>query len=130
MQFLDDDNRMKTAIGLMEFALKPMALDARPKRSRWVMVKNLMKRVSSRKDRFPKPLFALSRCWSAEDDGSGDLLSRSQMHVDEWDEVASAAQQQKLWNLDMLVCFVAICVLLLLSGSLPRVWPPVMAQNP
>jgi hypothetical protein len=34
MQFLDDDNRMKTAIDLMEFALKPMSLDARPKRSR------------------------------------------------------------------------------------------------
>jgi hypothetical protein len=34
MQFLDDDNRMKTAIGLMELALKPMTLGARPKRSR------------------------------------------------------------------------------------------------
>jgi hypothetical protein len=41
----------------------------------------------------PKILFALSRCRITEDDGSGDLLSRSQMHVDERDEVASAVQQ-------------------------------------
>jgi hypothetical protein len=60
------------------------------------VVKNLMKRVSSREDRFPKILFALFRwCKIAEDDDSGDLLSRLQMHVDERDEVASAAQQQK-----------------------------------
>jgi hypothetical protein len=53
------------------------------------VVKNLTKRVSSREDRFPKTLFAL--CWYriSEDDGFRDLLSRSQMHVDERDEVAS-----------------------------------------
>jgi hypothetical protein len=61
-----------------------------------------MKRVSSREDRFPKTLFALSRCMITEDDGSRDLLSRSQMHVDERDEVASAVQQQKRRNLDVL----------------------------
>jgi hypothetical protein len=60
------------------------------------MVKNLTKRASSHKDRFPKTLFTLSRCRIAEDDVSEDLLSRSQMHDDERDEVASAAQQQKL----------------------------------
>jgi hypothetical protein len=54
-----------------------------------------MKRANSREDRFSKTLFALSRCKIAEDDDSGDLLSRSQMHIDECDEVASAAQQQK-----------------------------------
>jgi hypothetical protein len=43
----------------------------------------LMKQVSSREDRFPKTLFTLSRCRIAEDDGSGDMLSRSQMHVNE-----------------------------------------------
>jgi hypothetical protein len=60
------------------------------------MVKNLMKRVSSREDRFPKTLFTLSRwCRIVEDDDFGDLLSQSQMHVDKRDEVASAAQQQK-----------------------------------
>jgi hypothetical protein len=59
------------------------------------VVKNLMKRANSREDRFSKTLFVLSLCKIAEDDGSGDLLSRSQMHVDECDEVASAAQQQK-----------------------------------
>jgi hypothetical protein len=53
-----------------------------------------MKRVSSHEDRFPKTLFTLSRCRIIEDDDSGDLFSRSQMHVDERDEVASAAQQQ------------------------------------
>jgi hypothetical protein len=61
-----------------------------------------MKRVSSREDRFLKTLFALSRCMITEDDGSRDLLSRSQMHVDERDEVASAVQQQKRQNLDVL----------------------------
>jgi hypothetical protein len=50
--------------------------------------------MSSREDRFLKTLFTLSRCRIAEDDGSRDLLSRSQMHVDERDEVTSAAQQQ------------------------------------
>jgi ribosomal protein L20A (L18A) len=40
---------------------------------------------------FPKTLFALSRCRITEDDGSRDLLSRSQMHIDERDEVALAA---------------------------------------
>jgi hypothetical protein len=67
------------------------------------VVKNLTKRASSHEDRFPKTLFALSRCRIAEDYGSGDLLSRSQMHVDERDEVASAAQQQKRQNLNVLV---------------------------
>jgi hypothetical protein len=48
---------------------------------------------SSREDRFSKTLFTLSRCRIVEDNSSGDLLSRSQMHVDELDEVALAAQQ-------------------------------------
>jgi hypothetical protein len=52
-----------------------------------------MKRASSHEDRFPKTLFTLSRCRIAEDGGFEDLLSRSQMHADERDEVASAAQQ-------------------------------------
>jgi hypothetical protein len=30
LRFLDDDNRMKMTIGLTEFALKAMTLDARP----------------------------------------------------------------------------------------------------
>jgi hypothetical protein len=54
-------------------------------------MKNLKKRASSREDRFPKILFALFRCRITEDDGSEDLLSWSQMHVDEWDKVALAA---------------------------------------
>jgi hypothetical protein len=59
------------------------------------VVKNLKKQVSSSEDRFPKMLFTLSRCRIAEKDGFGDLLSRSQMHVDKWDEVVLAAQQQR-----------------------------------
>jgi hypothetical protein len=55
------------------------------------VVKNLKKRVSSREDRFPKPLFALSRCRITEDDGFRDLLSRSSMHIDERDEEVLAA---------------------------------------
>jgi hypothetical protein len=54
-------------------------------------MKNLKKRASSYEDRFPKMLFALSRCRIAEDNDSGDLLSRSQMHADEQDEVALTA---------------------------------------
>jgi hypothetical protein len=30
LRFLDDDNRIKTTIGLTEFALKAATLDARP----------------------------------------------------------------------------------------------------
>jgi hypothetical protein len=39
--------------------------------------------MSSHEDRFPKTLFFLSRCRIAENDGSGDLLSRSHMHADD-----------------------------------------------
>jgi hypothetical protein len=56
------------------------------------VVKYLKKRVSSREDRFLKTLFTLSRCRIVEDDGSEDLLSRSQMHVDERDEKVLASQ--------------------------------------
>jgi hypothetical protein len=59
------------------------------------MMKNLTKPASSREDRFSKTLFVLSWCRIVDDDDSGDLLSRSQMHIDERDEVVSAAQQQK-----------------------------------
>jgi hypothetical protein len=46
--------------------------------------------MSSHEDRFLKILFALSRCRITEDDGFGDLLTRSQVYVDEQGEVASA----------------------------------------
>jgi hypothetical protein len=39
----------------------------------------------------------------AEDDGSEDLLSQSQMHIGKRDEVASVAQQQKRQNLNALM---------------------------
>jgi hypothetical protein len=58
------------------------------------MVKNLMKRASNREDHFSKTLFTLSRCRIAEEDSFRDLLSRSQMHVDERDEVVLPAQQR------------------------------------
>jgi hypothetical protein len=59
------------------------------------MMKNLKKQASSHEDRFQKTLFALSRCRITEDNGSRDLLSRSQMHVDEWNEVTLTAQQRR-----------------------------------
>jgi hypothetical protein len=59
------------------------------------VMKNLKKQVSNRKDHFPKTLFTRSRCRIAEDNGSGDMLSRLWMHVDERDEVALEAQQQR-----------------------------------
>jgi hypothetical protein len=54
-------------------------------------MKNLKKRASSREVRFSKTLFALSRYRIVEDNGFRDLLSQSQMHIDERDEVALAA---------------------------------------
>jgi hypothetical protein len=58
------------------------------------MVKNFTKQASSHKDRFSKTVFILSRCRIAEDDGFRDLLSRSQMHVNERDKEVLAAQQR------------------------------------
>jgi hypothetical protein len=42
----------------------------------------------------PKTLFTLSQCRIAENDGFGDLLTRSQMHVDERGEEVLAMQQR------------------------------------
>jgi hypothetical protein len=53
------------------------------------MVKNL-KKESSHEDCFPKTLFAHSRCMIIKGDDSGDLLSQSQMHIDEQDGEALA----------------------------------------
>jgi hypothetical protein len=92
--FLDDDDRMKTTIGLTEFTLNAMTLGAGLTKRYMSRVKNLKKQASSREDRFSKILFALSRCRITEDNGSGDLLSRSQMYVDERDEVAFVAQER------------------------------------
>jgi hypothetical protein len=58
----------------------------------------------------PKTLFALSQCRITEDDSSRSLLSRSHMHVDERDKVASTTQQQKWQNLNALVFFVFVHV--------------------
>jgi hypothetical protein len=91
------------------------------------VMKNLMKRASSYEGRFPKTLFILSRCRITEDDGSGDMLSRSQMHVDEQDEVGSATQQQKRRNLDALMTHGCSCVATSMAAAriyrehLPRV---------
>jgi hypothetical protein len=73
------------------------------------MVKNLKKQMSSHEDRFPKSLFVLSRSRIAENESYEDMLSRSQMHVDGWDEVALAAQHQKRRNVDALVTHGGSC---------------------
>jgi hypothetical protein len=63
-------------------------------------MKNLKKRASIREDHFLKTLFTLSWCMITEDDGSGELLSRSWMHVDdERDKLALAAHQRRRWKL-------------------------------
>jgi hypothetical protein len=59
------------------------------------MMKNLKKRESSREYYFPKTLFFLSRCRIVEDNCSRNLLTRSRMHLSEWDEVALVAQQRR-----------------------------------
>jgi hypothetical protein len=53
---------------------------------------NLEKRLGSRVGHFLKTLFALPRCMIIENNDAGDLLSHSQMHVNEWDEVALTVQ--------------------------------------
>jgi hypothetical protein len=50
---------------------------------------------SSHEDRFLKTLFAIFLCRIADDDGSEDLLSLSQMHIKKRDEVALTAQQRR-----------------------------------
>jgi hypothetical protein len=64
-------------------------------RGRQAVMMNLEKRSSNHVERFPKTLFSLFWCRIAEHDGSGDLLSWSQMHINERDEVALAAQQRR-----------------------------------
>jgi hypothetical protein len=81
------------------------------------VVKNWTKRVSSHEYRFPKTIFALSWCRITDDVGSKDLLSRSQMHIDKRDEVASTAQQQKRRSLDALVFFMAVRVTTILAAA-------------
>jgi hypothetical protein len=56
------------------------------------MMTNLKKRSRSHVERFPKNSFALSQFRITKVDGSRDLFSRSQMHVDEHDEVALTVQ--------------------------------------
>jgi hypothetical protein len=63
-------------------------------RGRWAVVKNLMKWASGRKVCFPKTLFTLYWCRIAKDDSFGDLLSQSQMHINERDEDDLVAQQR------------------------------------
>jgi hypothetical protein len=59
------------------------------------VIMNLEKRSSSHIERFPKTLFILSRCRIAKDDGSRDLLSQSQMNIDERAKVTMATQQRR-----------------------------------
>jgi hypothetical protein len=68
------------------------------RRGRRAAMKKLEKRASSCVDRFSKILFVLFRCRITEDDGFEDLLFRSQMHVDDRDEVALVAQQRRMWK--------------------------------
>jgi hypothetical protein len=59
------------------------------------MMINLEKQSSSHVERFPKTLFALSQCRIAKYNGFRDMLSWSQMHVDDQDEIGLAALQQR-----------------------------------
>jgi hypothetical protein len=67
-------------------------------RGRWGMMKNLNKQASNCEDRFLKILFTLSQCRITKGDCFRDLLSRSQMHIDERGEGALVAQQRKRWK--------------------------------
>jgi hypothetical protein len=59
---------------------------------------NLMKRLRSRDDRFPKISFTLFWCRIIKDDGSEDLLSRLHVHTSDRNEVDLVEQQWKRRN--------------------------------
>jgi hypothetical protein len=94
------------------------------------VVKNLKKQASNRKDRFSKILFALPRCRIVEDDGFGDLLPRSQMHIDERDEVALATQQRRRQKIrciggSLFVSASSVAVTRFYREDPPRVTTPI-----
>jgi hypothetical protein len=95
LRFFDDDDRMKTMIGLTEFALKAMTLSAHPTMRQTSHDEELKEASEQSRRRFLKTLVAISRCRIAEDNGSRDLLSRSSMHIDEQNEIALAVQQRR-----------------------------------
>jgi len=57
-----------------------------PQRRTWTEDEPWRRSLSSRAGRFPKTLFALSRCRIPKAKGSGDLLSHSPVHADARDE--------------------------------------------
>jgi hypothetical protein len=61
-------------------------------------MKKLKKRASSHEDHFPKTVFTLPQCRIAKDDSYGDLLSWLQMRINEQDEVALVAHEQRRWK--------------------------------
>jgi hypothetical protein len=82
-------------------------------RGRWAMMKNLKKRTSTSKDRFPKILFALSLCRITKEDSFRDLLFWSQMHINEWGEVALMMQQ---WRRQKTRCIAGSWLFILTSS--------------
>jgi hypothetical protein len=85
---LDDDDRVKKMLAWRSPHWRWWSSARIRRRGRRAMMKNLKKRTSNHEDCFPKTLFALSRYRIIENNGSEDLLSWQQMHVDKWDEVA------------------------------------------
>jgi hypothetical protein len=89
LRFLDDDDRMKTTIGLtkfdddwmkttiglIEFALKAMILGTCLTKRQMGCGEELEEACNSRKDCFSRTLLSLSQRKIAEDNGSRDLLS-------------------------------------------------------
>ena len=58
-----------------------VANDDTPQHQTWTEDEPWQRSLSSRAGRFPKTLFALSRCRIPKAKGSGDLLSRSPVHA-------------------------------------------------
>ena len=82
------------------------AAHARRRRRRAVLLmqRRWMEAIEQSRRALPKNLIRPLLVRIAEDDGSGDLVSRSQLHTDDRDEVDSAAQQQRgRQNLDAFV---------------------------
>jgi hypothetical protein len=79
LRFLDVNDQLKMTLCPTEFVLKVTTLN-----------EELEEASESHEDRFSKTLFILSQCKIVEVNSFGDPLSRSQMHVNKWDEVALA----------------------------------------
>jgi hypothetical protein len=77
-----------------------------------VVLMNFKKQSSNYVECFPKTLFAPSLCKITKNDGFGDLLSQSDMRVDDQDEEILEVQHQRRGeNIDAFVDWVSFTLI-------------------